>query len=117
HDGAFSSQAQRRAAVALACDASDIQHRISQLPLSGNKQHLRQRVQHLLRAALEDIALVGVNDSRLPLSLIHQQMYEVAAEAERNDGLGTLVTWTTTPWEFLDPLEVVQTDAPRPIST
>ncbi len=46
-----------------------------------------------------------MESSRLPLSLPHQQMYEVAAEAERTAGSAGLLAWPTTPWRPLVPLE------------
>jgi hypothetical protein len=111
NDQPWDSEAQRRAAVAIECDAHEIQGRISTAPLTGlDFTALYNRKRELVDLALETVRTSGVKSSRLPLSLAHQQMYEIAAEAERASGSPAFLAWATNPWKPLGPLD-------RPLAT
>jgi hypothetical protein len=102
----WDSEAQRRAAVAIECDAQEILSRISTAAISGSDlTALDNRVRELARLALEGVRAHGVESSRLPLSSAHQQMYEVVAEAERASGSPAFSAWAANPWKPLHPLE------------
>jgi hypothetical protein len=105
------SDAQQRAAWAIDCDAHEIMNRVSSVPAaSTDVTALHNRTRELANRALEVVHAGNIESSRLPLSTAHQQMYEVAAEAERASGSPTFVAWATNPWERLRPLD-------RPLDT
>ena len=102
----WDSAGQRRAAVAIECDAQEILSRISTVAIPGTDvTALHNRERELAKVALDAVRAGPVESSRLPLSLAHQQMYEVAAEAERASGSPAFLAWTTNPWKPLRPLE------------
>lgn len=102
----WDSEAQRRAAVAIECDAQEILHRVLTAGISETDvTALRNRESELVQSARQAVRAGAVESSRLPLSLAHQQMYEVAAEAERIAGSPAFLAWVTNPWKPLAPLE------------
>jgi hypothetical protein len=112
------SAAHRRAAAAIDCDAYQIIGRISGLDLpEAEATRLHARVRDLARLALHDVRTSAVESSRLPLSFAHQQMYEVAADAERASGSPALLAWATNPWRPLHPLDRPEGDAIGALST
>jgi len=83
-DEPWASVAQRRAASAIDFDARGVISRLSTLAVSGTQvKTLHDRTRVLATLALDVLRASPVESSRLPLSFAHQQMYEIAAEAER----------------------------------
>jgi hypothetical protein len=110
--------AQQRATAAIDCDAAQIISRLSALGLpEAEVALLRDRTRDLARLAMDDVRISAVESSRLPLSSAHQQMYEVAAEAERASGSAALSVWATNPWQPLHPLARPADDAIGVLST
>jgi hypothetical protein len=102
----WDSEAQRRAAIAIECDAQEILNRLSAVTIPQSEfTVLHDRGQELARLARDAVRAGAVKSSRLPLSPAHQQMYEIAAEAERASGSPAFLAWATNPWKPLDPLE------------
>lgn len=107
--GAWSSLAQRRAAAAIECDTVDIGARIAALQLSSAKSvALQEQLRYRAREAIRLLGLGEPDTSRLPLSFAHQEMYAVAAEAERTQGFDLLSVAPATAWEPLYPLQRLQ---------
>jgi hypothetical protein len=117
-DATWSSEAQRRAATAISCDEYEIMGRISAQGLPDTQvETLQDRVRTLAATALDAVRAAPIESSRLPLSPVHEQMYEVAAEAERESGSAPLLAWAADPWEPLDPLERPADDSAGLLST
>jgi hypothetical protein len=113
---AWDSEAQRRAAVAIECDAQEIQSRISSAVGESDLTAMGSRARELAELAIEAVRVQGVESSRLPLSSAHQEMYEVAAEAERASGSPAFLAWVTNPWKPLHPLERPRDAETAPLS-
>jgi hypothetical protein len=112
------SAAHQRAGAAIACDASQITGRISMLGVpEPDSTLLRDRTRELAKLALDTMRASPVESSRLPLSLAHQQMFEVAAEAERAIGAASIAAWVTNPWQAFHPLDRPAADAKSMLST
>jgi hypothetical protein len=102
----YSSKAQQRAALAIDCDAHVITNHISSVAVAETDAIAsNDRTRELANLAREAVRDNSVESSRLPLSLWHQQMYAVAAEAEHASGSPAFSAWATDPWEPLRPLE------------
>jgi hypothetical protein len=98
--------AQRRAVLAIQCDAYEIMERVATAGASQTElDELQSRVRDLAMSAVEIVRANGIESSRLPLSAPHRQMFELAAEAERAQGATKLQAWATNPWKPLHPLE------------
>ena len=105
----WDSLTRQRAALAIECDAHEIKERISTVAPDAAAA-LHGRTDELTKLALDAVRADGIESSRLPLSPAHQQMYAVAAEAERESGLPSFIAWPTNPWDPLHPIE-------RPLGT
>src|SRR5688572_12366090 len=88
------AHARMRAMRAVKCDSQAIMSRIDSAAIAPTEADaLRTRTRdlaHLANAALGSAAFVS---ARLPLTTEHQQMYELAAEAERASGSAALLAW------------------------
>jgi hypothetical protein len=84
---------------------------------SAQVDAMDDRLRELALRSVNEIAAKPPESSRLPLSSAHQQMYEVAAEAEHASGVPALLAWATNPWAPLDPLELSPDVATGALST
>lgn len=100
-DDSSPSPAHVKAFAAIQCDAYDIMSRIAD---TAAQAAMQERTRSYAIDAVEALRAGPILSSRLPLSLDHQRMYEVAAEAERAAGTAALVGWPANPWEPLQPL-------------